>query len=572
MRVAVLSWTGVASDTPTISARVRDELGLFLRAGMARLRLLLLAAAIGVAALQCGPAFAADDPPCTPANAFAAPCQLFPPGPSAAVHTPANDSNFFWILFNAYADEWNKMPPDDSNAPPTRSPRIATAPQSSPPYPFVDWPMGTSQVIGASTPNSVDSPLMKALIGGTPFGKPLEDAHVQIYGWVDIGGNASSAHGFNGNAPAAYANTPDIIQLDQAVVYIERVPDTVQTDHLDWGFRLAPIYGENYRYTTGFGFFSDQLLYQNHFNGFDMPMAWLEGYIPWVAQGMTVRVGRYISIPDIEAQLAPNNYMYTHSLMYATDNYTNTGIASTIKITKNWMVTGALSAGTETFPWNAQNTSIPGYIGIRDPGTQPSLTACLQYETDNAYDHVYLCMDGINNGNWGYNNLQWFGGTYYHKFNEVFHVSIESYYEYERGVWNKQYTGPGFANNAPGSGNTYFGTPFNGMVNPPQEAQCGPNVPTCRANAYGALAYWAYRIGNFDDVSLRTEYFDDVQGQRFGFATRYVDVGIGWQHWFGPQVEVRPEVTYYHAFDAPAFSNGTQHNLLFTGGDIIWHF
>jgi hypothetical protein len=28
---------------------------------------------------------------------------------------------------------------------------------------------------------------------------------------------------------------------------------------------------------------------------------------------MDIRVGRYISLPDIEAQLAPNNYTYSHS-------------------------------------------------------------------------------------------------------------------------------------------------------------------------------------------------------------------------------------------------------------------
>ena len=28
---------------------------------------------------------------------------------------------------------------------------------------------------------------------------------------------------------------------------------------------------------------------------------------------------------------------------------------------------------------------------------------------------------------WGYNNLQWFGGTYYHKFNDQWHLSFETY-------------------------------------------------------------------------------------------------------------------------------------------------
>ncbi len=47
--------------------------------------------------------------------------------------------------------------------------------------------------------------------------------------------------------------------------------------------------------------------------------------------GMILRVGRYVSLPDIEAQLAPNNYTYTHSLTYTYDCYTQTGVNATIK-------------------------------------------------------------------------------------------------------------------------------------------------------------------------------------------------------------------------------------------------
>ena len=78
-----------------------------------------------------------------------------------------------------------------------------------------------------------------------------DNAHPNLYGWVDPGGNLSTNTVRGGNAPAAYSYNPNTVQLDQAVVYFERLPDTVQRDHLDWGFRVAPIYGENYRYTDG---------------------------------------------------------------------------------------------------------------------------------------------------------------------------------------------------------------------------------------------------------------------------------------------------------------------------------
>ena len=35
------------------------------------------------------------------------------------------------------------------------------------------------------------------------------------------------------------------------------------------------------------------------------------------------------------------------------------------------------------------------------------------------------------------------------------------------------------------------------------------------------------------------EFVDDMQGQRTGTKTRFVETGIGWQHWFSPQIEIR---------------------------------
>jgi hypothetical protein len=196
-------------------------------------------------------------------------------------------------LVNYYRLEWGHgAAPADPNAPPSRRAGWGPAPQTAPPYPFTEWPYGGSTNIGTTRPNSVDSPFMAAL-GNTELGKAMSDAHMQVYGWVNGGGNLSTNSVMpNGNAPAAYDYTPNSAQLDQAVVYFERLPDTVQTDHIDWGFRFSGIYGENQRYTTAYGVASYQLLGHN-----------------------------------IEAQLAPNNYMYTHSLTYTFDNYTRQALA-----------------------------------------------------------------------------------------------------------------------------------------------------------------------------------------------------------------------------------------------------
>jgi hypothetical protein len=69
------------------------------------------------------------------------------------------------------------------------------------------------------------------------------------------------------------------------------LPDTVQTDHIDWGFRFTSLYGLDYRYTTAKGIFSQQLLSSNNVYGYDPVMYYLDVYEPHVARGMDIRVG-----------------------------------------------------------------------------------------------------------------------------------------------------------------------------------------------------------------------------------------------------------------------------------------
>ena len=165
----------------------------------------------------------------------------------------------------------------------------------------------------------------------------------------------------------------------------------------------------------------------------------------------------------------------------------------------------------------------------------------------------------MNNGNWGYNNLQWLGGTWYHKFNDQWHISIESYYMYERNVPD---VSQGYANTA------FAYVPYNH----PNEAVCPTGETSCMAKEWSLLFYLNYQFSPLDNISLRGEWYDDINGQRTGFKTAYNNWAIGWQHWLSPQVELRPEIAWYHALNAPAFDNGTKHSIAIASGDIIWHF
>jgi Putative beta-barrel porin-2, OmpL-like. bbp2 len=498
---------------------------------------------------------------------------------------PYLGDDFITRFVNYYRLEWgHDSAPSDPKAPPSRRDGWPATPQSTPPMPFTEWPYGGSTSIGVTRPSSIDSPLMAAL-GNTKLGEVMSDNHIQVYGWINAGGNLSNNTVRGGNAPAAYDYNPNTVQLDQAVVYIERLPDTVQKDHVDWGFRLAPIYGENYRYTTAYGLWSYQLLNQNKNYGYDLPMAYGEVFIPQLADGLLIRIGRFISVPDIEAQLAPNNYMYTHSMTYTFDNYTNTGIQTTLAVNKNWMVQLGLSVGSDTMPWNAgakianpfPNPLFPNTTMLKDPGAIPSVTAGVRWTSDSGNDNVYIVGDALNSGTWGYNNLQWLGLTYYHKFNDQWHVSFETYNLHQRNVMN--------LNNAFVTGQIIpnGGFPFsaaNTPFNAPGGAFCANSaVLSCTAEVQTYLMYLNYKATPLDNISYRLEWYDDKEGQRTGTKTRYVETGIGWQHWFSPQIEIRPEVSFYRSLDAMAFNGNAnlgiapnKNTALIGSADIIIHF
>jgi hypothetical protein len=546
---------------------------------------IMAVALLASTAAQAGDAVlpATAPPVVVPSNDTAAPWQA---APYPADWDKRIGDDFWTRLINYYALEWgHDGAPPDPTAPPPRRAGWPPAPQSTPPYPFTEWPYGGATSIGVTRPNSVDSPLMVAL-ANTELGKSLNAAHVQIYGWINVGGNVSSnTVKPGGNWPAAYMYTPNTAELDQAVVYFERLPDTVQTDHVDWGFRVSALYGENYRYTTAYGLASWQLLNHNLVNGYDFPMVYGDLYIPFVAEGLLLRFGRFISLPDIEAQLAPNNYMYSHSMAYTFDNYTNTGLQATLALNKNWFVQLGVTVGTESMPWDIgktipnpfPNQVFPGTTMLKNPGAKPSITAGVRWQSDSGNDNVYVVADAINDGTWGYNNLQWYGLTWYHKFNDQLHLSWENYILGQRNVLN--ITDPAGIIAA-------GGFPFApGIIqfNAPNFAHCSdPNVVTCTARALASVMYWNYKATPLDNVSLRLEYYHDEEGQRTTVATRYADVGLGLQHWFSPQVELRPEVTYYRSFNAPAFNgnfNATpvpiapnKSYMWLFASDLIWHF
>jgi Putative beta-barrel porin-2, OmpL-like. bbp2 len=465
--------------------------------------------------------------------------------------TNAAQGNFFSRLANAYKQDWFPPPAAASTSEPAPARRGLPAPVTNPPFPFSDWPYGGSPTIG--TPWTQSGPLMQAIWGGAR-GDEWKRSGIQIYGWLDAGFNVSTSNKSRyANYPVAYDEVANSIQPDQEVLYIERQPNTVQQDHFDWGFRFASLYGLDYRFTTAKGIFSNQLLGKNLEYGYDPVMFYADLYWGQVAEGLDIRLGRYISLPDIEAQLAPNNYTYSHSILYTTDCYTQTGINGTVKLTDHWLVQAGISAGCETPPWNTKDA-------------KPTLNLGFEYLWNDGNDSLYPMINALNDGKYAYNNLNSFYLTWYHKFRDhpSVHTDTETWYMWEKNV-------PNVRNSAAAP---LLEVGANG-------AFCNNTTElTCYAPEWAILNYVEKELSPKNYISIRNEYVNDSKGQRTGTKTQYSEHLIGWGHWIGTTILLRPELRYDHSYDRPAFDSpclaqgcaGTKKNQLTFAGDAIFFF
>jgi hypothetical protein len=469
---------------------------------------------------------AAEKQPEASPNAAVAPC-----GPSCQTR-----EGFLRRLYSAYFG-----PEDPPSNEPEPARRALPAPFAAP-FPATEWQ--GFPLIGVPM-DSTDYPLMKAIYGG-PCGDAIKDTRIKAYGWINSSANFSNSK--NSNTVSSYWIVPNRLELDQAVIRLERQVDSVQQDHWDWGFRVTTDYGTDYRYFTAGGWFSNQLLVHNNLYGWDPTECYAEFYIPGVAQGMKLTFGRWIATPDIETQFAPDNYMGTHSLLFTIDVYTETGLMSTVMLDKNWTVQAAIHAGADMAPWYAG--AVPtGMFGVR-------------WVSDSNRDSVYTVLNAINNAEFryfdlngvpaGHHNYNIFQSTWQHKFSDWCLTKTEAYIMWER-------------NAAVG------GTPSIGPFQFNSGGGLGPTVPGLSLT-YAALNYTMFRLSPKDFLTVRNEWVKDENGTRFGFPGNYSGNAIGLTHNFSETMQIRPEIGYYRSYNANAFDNGANKDMVLYGFDFTVRF
>jgi hypothetical protein len=182
---------------------------------------------------------------------------------------------------------------------------------------------------------------------------------------------------------------------------------------------------------------------------------------------------------------------------------------------------------------------------------------CGGYTWSEGGDNVYICANSINDGKYNYNNLAAYYATWYHKFgHSKWHQASETWYQYMRDTPNV---------------NNPEAQPL--LVTNSNGANCNNKTElTCFAPDWATVYYLNRQISRGDALILRTEYFNDLKGQRTGFKTKYSESEISWNHWIGTTIVFRPELRYEHAYDAPAYNDGAKKSQLMFAVDIIWFY
>jgi len=464
-----------------------------------------------------------------------------PSDTATAQSSQPESRGFYGTHWKAYVDEF--FPPPASDDAELRR-RALPAPLDSPPFPSSEWQGFPLLGVPYST---TEYPLTKALYTLPGIGNFLKEERIKVYGWINASGNWSSAD--NSNIPTSYWIFPNEPVLNQAILRFEREADTVQTDHIDWGFRSTWLYGTDYRFMTSGGWFSDQLLEHNKKYGFDPTEQYVNLYVPRIAQGLLLTVGRWIATPDIETQFAPDNYLGTHSILFTYDTYTQTGVMGTLMLNKQWTIQGAVHAGTDMAPWYKGATPT-GMLGVR-------------WVSEANNDSIYLVLNSINDAKFrrfkedgqpaGHDNFNYLVGTWQHRFNAAWHTKTEAYFMWQRDA-------------------VLGGTPSIGPVRSfGGGGGIGADIPGL-SKAYGVLNYTMWALSKGDFFTFRNEWWRDEQGMRTGFATNYSSHTLGFTHQFNNVLEIRPEVGYYHSYDAKAFDLGKKDHLWMGGLDVIFRF
>ncbi len=349
------------------------------------------------------------------------------------------------------------------------------------------------------TTTAINRTAVMKLLQGTYYGSLLDENKLSVYGWTQLAytGATNSGNLF----PYAMNFEGNRFIMPQNYLRFERTVDQSSTTPT-WGFRSDTILpGTDYRFTVARNLFDKQLTAENgqpNYYGIDPVQFYGEAYIPTIAHGMDIKVGRFFTQFGAESIDATQNLFLSHSYLFEYDPFTHTGILTTTKLDDTWSVQNGLVLGNDNF---IGPTDSPYYLGSVKWAPPTGATSVLLSTIlgKGRYDSAHQ-----------FHNPNLVDLIVTQKLNDRLNYTLDALYGYTTQV---------------------------------------PNIGF--ANWYSAVQYLSYRVNSELLANLRVEVFDDVQGMRTGFAGLYTETSIGLNYQPAPYLRIRPELRYDHNDSRP---------------------
>lgn len=345
--------------------------------------------------------------------------------------------------------------------------------------------------LAAADPAPERWPLMRELQGTYP-GWLLDGNRLSFNGWVEAAFTASSnAHD---QLPMGFNYRANEINVQQAWLRFDRSVVTSGTTEPTFGFRVDAFAGLDYRFTIARGLFDSQLT-DNQGEpatyGVDPVQFYAEAYVPTVGRGLDVKLGRFFAIFGVESIDTTQNVFASHSYTFIYNPFTHTGALAALKLTDAWTVQAGLTTGSDVF---------------FDAAAAPTFIGGAKWAPPDGRDSVALFTilgPGRFDATENFNNLQVFDLVYTHKFSARLNYTLDALFAFQTDV---------------------------------------PNLGII--TEYGLVQYVTCQLAPKLSASGRLEFFDDVQGQRTGFAGLYTAVTAGLTYRPCKELALRPELRF----------------------------
>ena len=350
----------------------------------------------------------------------------------------------------------------------------------------------------------------------TPVGKGLDRLRIRPYGWVEASLTASPLTDGDLRAARSFDAQAEGFQFHQAYVALERTLPAKSC--FDVGGKVSAMWGTDARLIHCRGLFDHQ---DRSVEQFDLLEFYASARAP-VADGLTVRLGRFDTIIGYEVIEAPGNPLPSHSFLFSfAGPGTHTGVIATLDASPRWKATYGVVEGWDV--WSDNNDALSQLAGVAwtsDPaGDSVNLSAVVGPERDGNDRDLRTVLDLI----------------WTHAWTERLSTTVNADYGFEEGA-------------APDGGD---------------------------ARWWGIAAYATDTGSDALSATWRVEFFRDEDGTRLGEPASLGEVtfGVDWKpNLCLPTLHLRPEIRWDHSFDGRYFDGGRRENQLSLTLDVLFTF